>query len=459
MKRNLKKLLAIICAAALMLGLFGCGAKNEAPAQAEVPQNKEEPVVKEEPSATSEGSSEPLKVMTWSNAGTVDALTQISEQFTEETGIEVELIVVSSSDYATEFNNRMSIGDVDVFSYSGNNIFGGAQVDWAESEKPNWQILVDGGKALDLSGYDWINNWSTGASVCEYNGGIYGIATGAVAHTGLFYNKQMFADNGWKVPETWDEFVTLCENIKATGVAPMTCGGGDTWPYTMLPSSVIATVDEDVESWIKGLWTGERTYTDEKSLLVYERLDVYNSYMETGFMGISYAEAPGRFVTGKAAMMPDGTWQVATIKQADPEFEFGYFPLPGTEKGTGLQGKFDVTLGIAAESKKIDDAAKWMEVFSRPENYAVYCEKTGFIPTMDIETDDPFLAELIAGSQGMAKAYDTINRIPTTAGQYLQKTGYCGQYLKSAGGPVETAAELAALTQADWDAAMEALGK
>ena len=48
--------------------------------------------------------------------------------------------------------------------------------------------------------------------------GIYGVPYIANA-AGMLYNKDMFAEKGWDIPETWDEFIALCEEIKAEGEA------------------------------------------------------------------------------------------------------------------------------------------------------------------------------------------------------------------------------------------------
>ena len=36
----------------------------------------------------------------------------------------------------------------------------------------------------------------------------------------IWYNKPLFAKNGWEPAKTWDEMLTLCEEIKKAGIAP-----------------------------------------------------------------------------------------------------------------------------------------------------------------------------------------------------------------------------------------------
>lgn len=46
---------------------------------------------------------------------------------------------------------------------------------------------------------------------------------------GILYNKDMFDQHGWKIPNTWDEFIALCDTIKASGAQPLYLGYKDTW--------------------------------------------------------------------------------------------------------------------------------------------------------------------------------------------------------------------------------------
>lgn len=53
--------------------------------------------------------------------------------------------------------------------------------------------------------------------------GIYALPYAANC-TGILYNKDMFDENGWEIPNTWSEFISLCEKIKASGTTPLYFG-------------------------------------------------------------------------------------------------------------------------------------------------------------------------------------------------------------------------------------------
>jgi ABC-type glycerol-3-phosphate transport system substrate-binding protein len=55
----------------------------------------------------------------------------------------------------------------------------------------------------------------------------------AFGWTGIYYNRQIFADYGLTPPTTWDEFIQICDLLKANGEIPLSMSGQDTW-MTML---------------------------------------------------------------------------------------------------------------------------------------------------------------------------------------------------------------------------------
>lgn len=442
----MKKGLALLMSASLVLAtMAGCGAQSTDNGSSNANSTAKNDN-KTEATTT-------IQMITWSNAGTVDVLKVLNEKFTEETGIAVELTEVASTEYESLLNTRLSANDVDIFCYTTDSrAFAQPVVDWAPTEPLTWESIITGGNALDLSGYDWIKNWNTGAEVCRYNDGIYGIATGMTLMNGIFYNKQMFADNGWEVPTTWDEFIALCETIKAAGINPLTAGGGDTWPVQMISNAIVHTVEEGGEDALaKDLWTGARTYTDEKSLKIFERELQILSYMEDGYMSVPYSDVPARLVAGKAAMLYDGSWNAAQIEAVDPNFEYDYFALPG-DHVHNFNGKFDLTFGINAKSANTEAAAKWLEFFSQPENYTTFINSNGFIPTMSgIESTNNFLQILGSRIDDADRTFECFNRVPTNVGTY---GSFDPTNLAVTGGEFEDAVSLATAAQKDWDEAL-----
>ena len=50
--------------------------------------------------------------------------------------------------------------------------------------------------------------------------GVYALPYAANA-AGILYNKDMFEEHGWEIPQTWGEFCILCEEIRDSGIQPL----------------------------------------------------------------------------------------------------------------------------------------------------------------------------------------------------------------------------------------------
>jgi alpha-glucoside transport system substrate-binding protein len=88
------------------------------------------------------------------------------------------------------------------------------------------------------------------------DGKLYAAPLGASVKSLVWYSPKMFADNGWTVPETWDDMMALSDQIAATGVKPWCAGieSGDAtgWPATdWLEDTLLRTAGADVyDQWV-----------------------------------------------------------------------------------------------------------------------------------------------------------------------------------------------------------------
>ena len=58
--------------------------------------------------------------------------------------------------------------------------------------------------------------------------GTYAVPYAANA-AGILYNKAMFEEHGWKIPTTWNELMSLCQEMQDEGIQPFYFGFKDTW--------------------------------------------------------------------------------------------------------------------------------------------------------------------------------------------------------------------------------------
>ena len=166
---------------------------------------------------------------------------------------------------------------------------------------------------------------------------------------GIFYNKQIFADNGIEEPQTWDDLLTASAALQDAGVVPMTEAGANGWPLTRIMGLYIyRNVGPEAMSAIQD---GSAKLTDPEYVAGAQALA---DYADAGYFGEGFTTRDGdtssnMFLTGKAAMTYDGTWLLSAIN--DPERNqigqenVGFMPFPAVEGGEGSIEQYPANAG------------------------------------------------------------------------------------------------------------------
>ncbi len=97
-----------------------------------------------------------------------------------------------------------------------------------------------------------------------------------------------------------------------------------------------------------------------------------------------------------------------------------------------------------------------MDFLSQKENYGPMINKLSMFPTMPgVEITNKFVNSIADKNKSFQLAFERIGLAPKGVGQYAAGV-YPITQLKSFGGTIATAKDLAALQQKDWDAAIAA---
>ena len=230
----------------------------------------------------------------------------------------------------------------------------------------------------------------------SYNGKYFCVPTRSDPPEGFYYNKAYFDEKGFTEPKTYQEFLDLCEAIKADGrMAPIVVGAADIWnmgfSWMQWYTTFITREDPD---FIKHLYTGERKWTDDFVAEGFQKhADIFlKGYVEEGFMSTPDSQMVSFLLSGKAAMFFSMSHMVANIQDADPTFEFGWFPLPDEEGklymygGPSLNG-WMYSADCAADEDKLLAAKLFIKFFLREDNYRYYLESMSFLPVNDTQVD------------------------------------------------------------------------
>ena len=130
----------------------------------------------------------------------------------------------------------------------------------------NFSYYMDAGILADISDFEGIQDVKQSYRDIEDAleitplDGVYGLPYAANA-AGILYNKDMFEEHGWEIPQTWDELKALCEEIQSEGILPFYLGFKDTW--TCLAPWNSMAVDLAPADVCKQVNRGETTFTKE----------------------------------------------------------------------------------------------------------------------------------------------------------------------------------------------------
>lgn len=208
--------------------------------------------------------------------------------------------------------------------------------------------------------------------------GVYGLPYVSNC-AGVLYNKDMFAENGWEIPETWTEFITLCEEIKASGNLPLYFGFKDTWtclaPWNSL---AVGLAPADTCSQVNSgntTFAAEYAETAEKNKKLLE-------YCEPDPFAYSYNDACTAFARGESAMYVIGSYAVPQILSVNPDMNIDSFPFPANEKEEDnvLNSGVDLLFAVMKETKNKDAVYEVLRFMYEDETIQIYLDNQNAVP-------------------------------------------------------------------------------
>lgn len=367
--------------------------------------------------------------------------------------VDVKFSAIPNNNYSAAKSSRLTAGNVDILIAAPTQVPKYVSSD----SKSDDTLAADNGVFLDLTKQPFMKDYTPSLlKSIAYNGKQYTIPTGVSYYTGVFYNKTMFEKMGLTIPTTWDEFVALCQKLKAQGVAPLGIGGKDSWPAGLTMLSAVQgayPTEADKDALAQSLWTQKTSLTSAKSVQILNQVKQMYDFAQPNFAGVAYAAVPAGFAAQQFAMTPDGTWDQPAIASAvGSKFQYGYFPIPTSNTAADnatLGGKVDLRLAIAAATKNKTAALAYFSFFSDPKNYASYVKISGTAPAEQGIATSSFLDSIKSYTAQFSPAWDTIWIPNSKAGAAATfPYNYAGIAPLGSNTPTQAAAQ----SQSDWTA-------
>lgn len=212
---------------------------------------------------------------------------------------------------------------------------------------------------------------------------------------GVLYNRAMFQENGWEIPETWEEFKALCDTIQAAGIQPLYFGFKDTW-NCLAPWNAIAVdlAPADVCSRVN---RGETTFT-EQYREVAERMLELLPYGQKDPFSYGYNDACTAFARGQSAMFTIGSYAVPQIKSVNPDIDIDTFVLPASDSAQEnvLNSGIDLQFSIMADCPEKEAAYEVLDFLLADENVQAYLDNQNAVPCKNGDFKLPSMLDGVA---------------------------------------------------------------
>ncbi len=372
-KRLLSGLLAAGMAATL---LAGCGNGSSDTATTQAPAGGAGTTAA---GTAAESTGEKITIKVFSNLpdrkngqGLVEQMI-IDEYMAENSNIEITVEALDEEAYKTKFKAYSMEGMPDVVSIWGQPSF--------------LDEVLAAGVLAELNQADYADYKFLAGSLNGFmkDGKLFGLPRNTDI-AGFYYNEKMFADNGWEVPATYDELLTLAGTIKAAGITPLAMDGGDGWPMAIYLSEIMFKQSGDFQSKVADAVASgdfsDKVFVDAVDLL---KKTADAGLFQNGYDSQDYGTAMNLFTNGQAAMFYMGSWEASmALNQDIPEeirSNIRVFSMPKIEGGaaavTDIAAWHGGGYAVSESSKVKEEAIKFLNYMYQPEKLSKYGWENG----------------------------------------------------------------------------------
>jgi len=332
----MKRLIALMLAVILPIGLVGCGGSETSSTTAS-------------PAATE---SDTLPAATESDTPPAGSKTSITGNIITDDPVTLDVWMIADREahftaaieaYTTEHPNvKIEMSYLDTNTLKNN-----AMTAAASNTLPDCYYSYSGtigsyyplnGYAIDMSSYAAEHGWDdlflqSALELCSWDGKIYGIPM-TYNTFDVLYRQDLFAQYGLEAPVTWEEFENCLAVLKENGVTPWAIGANGNWDLQRVFSLVLeAYAGAQEHDTLAVDWTGDWS-SNEAVKNTFEKIKEWydNGYFIDGFLTLTPNDARNLWYQGEAAMRIDGfIWNM--ISNDREMSQYGVFHIPSTVEG------------------------------------------------------------------------------------------------------------------------------
>ena len=196
---------------------------------------------------------------------------------------------------------------------------------------------------------------------------------------GVLYNREMFAQHGWEIPQTWDELLALCGQIQGEGIQPFYFGFKDVWTC-LAPWNAMAVELAPADT-TKQVNRGETTFTEQYRELAEKYMQLLPYGPEDPF-AYGYNDACTAFARGESAMYPIGSYATPQILSVNPDLDIDSFVMPACDnkEDRTLNSGIDLGFCVMDGCENKEAAYEVLDFLLADENIQRYIDDQNAVP-------------------------------------------------------------------------------
>ncbi|WP_152658093.1 ABC transporter substrate-binding protein [Oceanobacillus sp. CFH 90083] len=250
---------------------------------------------------------------------------------------------------------------------------------WSDTFAEN---LVSSGRIKALN--DLIESdpeWSGKIIESQYEGFTFDDTTYGIPFTvdgkAFFYNKAIFEEVGVDVPETYDEFIEVLDELQAAGYeTPLVEGLTNAWAISHYMGTIFHRV-VDSETLAQDYNPETAAFTDEgyvRGLEIFQELTTYMGDVSTA---IDHEAARNMFSAGEVPILYMQFAEILMVEDAG-DVDFGFFNFPEVTDGNGSPDSLTgAPEGWMLSENAPEEAEEFLKFLTSEETAAEFTEVDG----------------------------------------------------------------------------------
>ncbi|KOG76019.1 MULTISPECIES: ABC transporter substrate-binding protein [Streptomyces] len=240
---------------------------------------------------------------------------------------------------------------------------------------------------------------------------------------GMFYRKSNFAKWGVSAPNSWDEFLDLCDKLKSKGVAPIGLGAGGNTPWVASAWFDYLDIRINGAAYHRQLLAGKHRFDDPEVRKVFDRWQEVLPYFDPDGTAVAFQDASTSLLNGRTGMMLIGTFFAdAAPKNALDDIDFFRFPVIDPKVPLAEEAPTDGYFASARSGRR-DQVFDLMKYLATAEAQEIYIKgSSGTVLPCNPEAKDAGTALVKKGREHIEQAAELTQFFNRDSSDALQPT-------------------------------------